>query len=267
MTALTAGRATTYRSGIDFSFPVAEATEIFKGGIVALNTSGYAVPGAPTSTLVVVGYAKDSVDNKDGGNGDLRVEVHALMALFVNSGGGDEITLAHVGDLCYVVDDQTVALTSSSGTRPIAGVVADVGSEGVSVLVGDHVARLAGGSSPAVVALQARRTPVFLEIVDLTGASPKYAVAPIAGTINKIYSIIDGALATGDATLTPSINGVAITGGAITITQAGSAAGDLDESTPTAANTVAAGDKLSIAIGGTNSAARRCQVLFLILPS
>lgn len=106
-----------------------------------------------------------------------------------------------------------------------------------------------------------------LPVASLIGTGVYRVVSPVAGTIKKLWSVIDGALATGDATLTGKIGATAITGGAMTIAQAGSAAGDVDSATPTAANTVAAGDMISVTVGGTNSAARGALVTILIDPS
>lgn len=88
---------------------------------------------------------------------------------------------------------------------------------------------------------------------DVSTAGSAFAVAPVAGTISRIQSVIDGALGTANAGITTEINGVAVTGGAITITQSGSAAGDVDVATPTAANTVAVGDVIEIITNGAST--------------
>lgn len=106
-----------------------------------------------------------------------------------------------------------------------------------------------------------------IDAAALDGTGTFYVVAPFDGTVDKIYSTIDGALATGDATLTGKIGGVAITGGAVTITQSGSAAGDVDVATPSAANAFSAGDTLEVTVGGTNSASRTARVSFLVSPT
>jgi hypothetical protein len=85
--------------------------------------------------------------------------------------------------------------------------------------------------------------------------------APSA-TLTRIMSALTGALTTGNATITAAINGVAVTNGLVTITQAASAAGDLDSATPTAANVIAAGQVLSFTIGGTNDAAVFADLTF-----
>lgn len=91
-----------------------------------------------------------------------------------------------------------------------------------------------------------------LDIVAASAAQARF-VAPIGGTVDRIYSVTNSALAGGDATLTANINGTAITTGVVTITQAASAVGDVDSTTPTAANTVAAGQRISVVCGGANT--------------
>lgn len=78
--------------------------------------------------------------------------------------------------------------------------------------------------------------------------------------ITSIDTRLSGALTTGDATLTAAINGTPVTNGVVTITQSGSAAGDLDSASPSAARTITAGQVLSLTVGGTNDAARTAAV-------
>jgi hypothetical protein len=116
------------------------------------------------------------------------------------------------------------------------------------------------GNSPAL----APKAWINLEVATLVGTGVSYVIAPEAGKVTKIWSIIDAALGTGDATLTAAIGATPITTGVITITQAGSAAGDVDSCVPTAANTVAAGDKLNLTVGGTNSVSTMARVIMEI---
>jgi hypothetical protein len=56
---------------------------------------------------------------------------------FQNSTAGDLIAQADVGTDCYIVDDQTVAKTSGTNTRSVAGKVQEVDAAlGVRVKVG-----------------------------------------------------------------------------------------------------------------------------------
>lgn len=100
---------------------------------------------------------------------------------------------------------------------------------------------------------------------DLSTATSHFVVAPIAGAITKIYSVIDRNLAGSDTVLSFEIGGVAVTGGDITITQSGSAAGDVDSSTPSAANVVAAGQAIEvISDGGTSTGTAHAHITILM---
>ena len=95
------------------------------------------------------------------------------------------------------------------------------------------------------------------EIPDISSAGSHWVVCPVAGTITKIYSVIDGAITGADAVLTFEIGGVAVTGGTVTIDDSGSAAGVVDSATPTAANVLAAGGALElITDGGSTNAVK-----------
>lgn len=92
-------------------------------------------------------------------------------------------------------------------------------------------------------------------------------VSPVAGVISKIYTVLNAALATGDATVTAAINGVGVTNGVVTATQSGSAAGDVDSATPTAARTVAVGDVITLTVGGASTATATLTPSIVISPS
>lgn len=104
------------------------------------------------------------------------------------------------------------------------------------------------------------------EIANISSAASSWTVAPISGTITKIWTVIDGAITVGDAAITFELDGVAITGGAITIAHSGSAAGTIDSCTPTALNTVSAGDAIEIITDGGSTDAAKAEVLFEITP-
>ncbi len=95
-----------------------------------------------------------------------------------------------------------------------------------------------------------------LRCTDLTGTAVYRMLAQQAGTISSISTVLEGAaLATGNATLTCSIDGVGITTGVITVTQAGSAEGDIDTVTPSGNNVIAVGEVFEVTVGGTNTQA------------
>ncbi|GHT93939.1 hypothetical protein FACS1894116_07050 [Betaproteobacteria bacterium] len=131
MTALTQAINVPRRDAVDFVFPVGEGVWIHAGALVAINATGYAVPGVTGTGLQGVGIAQASADNRTGEDGDITIKVRRGCFALDNSDGGGAITLANVGKACYIVDDQTVTLTAS-GKSP-AGIVRDVNVNGVWV--------------------------------------------------------------------------------------------------------------------------------------
>ncbi len=136
MTALAKDRATERRSGQIYNDGVAASTRIYAGSLACLNATGYAVPGSTSTTLVARGMATEQVDNSSGSDGDLKINIEPGTFKFGNSAGGDEITIAEIGDNCYIVDDQTVAKTDGTSTRSVAGVIKAIDSDGVWVKIG-----------------------------------------------------------------------------------------------------------------------------------
>jgi len=112
------------------------------------------------------------------------------------------------------------------------------------------------GSATFNAAQVGQEVAVTITGIPLLGAgSVQRVVSPCAGTIVKIWSVLNGeAIATGNATLTGKIGSTAITNGVLTIAVADSAVGDIDSATPTAANTVVAGSDINFSLGGTNTA-------------
>jgi hypothetical protein len=283
MVALVRDRNTPSRVGQQFSYPLA-AAKVYAGSIGVINSGGYLTKGSTATGLKCVGRISAQVDNSAGNAGDVKGNVENGIFLWGNSAAADAITLSQVGDVCYIVDDQTVAKTSGGGTRSPAGIIEDVDSGGVWVRMGQDALVAPAGALLAASNLSDLDTPataranlgggankIILSIPDisLVGATAevKRIVSPVAGTIDKAHSVIDGALTTGDATLTLKIGAVAVTDGVITVAQAGSAAGDVDSATPSAAKTVAVGDVISITVGGTNDAAKLGHVTLVITPS
>lgn len=65
-------------------------------------------------------------------------------------------------------------------------------------------------------------------MADLSTASSAFVAVPAQGMLVGIMSVIANATTTADAAITVEINGTAVTGATLTITQSGSAAGDCD---------------------------------------
>lgn len=130
---LSEDRNTPHREADLVSDPVAADEEIFAGGLVALNGSGYLVAGNEATGLTYRGRADEYVDNTGGADGDTHCLVRRKVAFKFNNSGTDPVDQSHVGQSGYIVDDETVAATDGAGTRSPAGTILAVEGNGVWV--------------------------------------------------------------------------------------------------------------------------------------
>ncbi len=193
--ALSAGRDTKEMALIPMiaalCFPVAAATTIYAGGMVATDASGNAVPASASTALKIWGRAERTVVNTAaagyGSAGQLSVDVKPGVFMFANGTGADAITAAHVGRLCYASDDLTVNLTDGAGLRPVAGKI--YGLTGTEVRVGlgepslwDEADDLA---APVTLRTMRARNIVLADVPDLTA----YVVASDAAVNDAVLNV------------------------------------------------------------------------------
>jgi len=143
MAALTAGRNTPRLDDSLVSGPVAADTTIYAGALVARNAAGDLIEGGTATGLVGVGIAEREADNAGGAAGDATVVVIPGIARMENSAAADLIAADDIGKLCYIVDDQTVALTNGTSTRSAAGLIVGVDAVGVWVRFDEMLTRAA----------------------------------------------------------------------------------------------------------------------------
>ena len=100
-------------------------------------------------------------------------------------------------------------------------------------------------------------TTLNFVIADVSTAGQVYVPIPTGfdGTIIEVQTALATAITGADAGLTLKIGGTAVTNGTITITQSGSAAGDVDSCSPTGANAVRVGEAIEIETDGASSTA------------
>jgi hypothetical protein len=101
------------------SYPVLASTIIYKGSLVAVDSSGYAKPAVSATALTIVGRAEETIDNSAGSSGDL--DVNVTQGVFAWAVNGSAVTIADIGTLCWAYDDATITKTSTS--RSIAGTI------------------------------------------------------------------------------------------------------------------------------------------------
>jgi len=265
MTALTADRNTPERSGKLFEYSWAASEEFFAGGLAVINAAGTCEVATAATAKKTVGRIEEyTLATAVASAGKVKVRTGCFK--FANS-VGDPILAADVGAVCYIEDDQTVCQTL--GANSVAGYIKQVDTDGVwvdihgpsaanpslALLVANNLSDVNDGATSREN-IGANLVVLGIRVDDLVGATAKvHSInSPVAGTITAIRTALcEAALAIGDATITGSIAAVAITNGAVTITQAGSAVGDLDAVAPSAANVVAVGDEIRFTVGGTNT--------------
>jgi hypothetical protein len=132
MATLTQSTPRDTRKGEYYSYPVAAATTIYAGAIVALNATGYAVNATDTAGQIVVGVADDEIINT-GAAGDLFVRVRKGSFKLSNASAAQTIAIADVAKNCFVVDNDTVGVSSTNSV--IVGKVVQLDADGVWVQI------------------------------------------------------------------------------------------------------------------------------------
>ena len=154
--------------------------------------------------------------------------------------GGDELVVASGGKITV----------ESGGSLKVDGVTVDKDTLAMTDLT--------------ATAAELNEQVLTMDIATGSESTNFYIVAPHAGDITKIYTVIDAAITDTDITVTASIGEAAVTGGAVTIATSESAPGDIDLS-PSAANTITAGAAIKLVVaGGTTDGGDRVHIAIVI---
>lgn len=163
-----AERNTPYKDGELLPVAVAASTKIEAGKMVGANSAGYAVEGADSASVKILGIADETVDNSSGANGDKTVVIRSGKVFKLDNSASNAVDVADVGSNVFVEDDETVA--DVAGTNGIvAGRCMQVASDGVWVQI----------PAPAGAANQAASTAsdVAGVVVDLNALITKLKAA------------------------------------------------------------------------------------------
>lgn len=124
-----------------------------------------------------------------------------------------------------------------------------------------------GGTTETASGANLKTRLVALPIGDVSTAGNVWVVPGVAGTIVSISNVIDAAITGADAGLTFEIDGALVVSGDITITQSGSAIGDVDQSVPVSANAITTGQAIEVIKDGSSTTTSLGTVTFEILLS
>lgn len=199
------------------SFPAEASTKIYGGAMVATNAAGNAVPASASTALKLWGRCERQTDNSSGGAGALQVPVRPGCFYYASGTSADAIAAANVGQACYSIDDNTVGLTDGAGTRPYAGVIVGVRSDGqVAVLVGQPGAYAPVGQQGAVQHVQID-IPLATIIAQTSGTAFNIGAALpanarlLAAEVDVVATVTGGTL----SAVTSTIQNTGETAGAI----------------------------------------------------
>lgn len=104
---------------------------VFGGAIVMRNAAGNLVAGAAATGAVGAGRSEERAASVAADEVTLKYKVGTFR--YANSAAADELNATHVGKVCFIADDQTVAATDGGSTRSPAGIVDHVDQNGVWV--------------------------------------------------------------------------------------------------------------------------------------
>lgn len=237
---------------------VAPKKEYITGEIADVSSSASSWVVSPVAgTISQIWLVTEGAVSSDAGDAEITFEISDVAV----TGGG--ITIVD-GESAI---GKVYTATPTAANTVTAGQAIELITDGTSTTAVKAVVVME--ITPSATTTSAWKKYVTGEVADISASGPTstWAIAPVAGTISKIYSVIDGAITVADAGITFELDGTAVTDGAITIAHSGSGAGTVDSATPTANNTVAAGDAIEIIADGDSTDAAKAVILIEITPS
>lgn len=241
---------------------------VLEGGMCQLDSSGKAVPATDVSG---VGPVMGVFESSAAASAAASLVRRGCFA-FASGTAGDAVTQATVGKLVYAINDHTVGATSSSGTRPIAGLVLEIRADGyvwvevgpqnsASATVAEAVA--AAADLPSCVAI-----PVVLA-AHTTGTIAARFTPGFTGHITKMTASVVDPVTTGAklGTFTAAIAGTPTTGGAVALTSANCTpvGAKVNGSAITAGNSFVPADEITVVSSAVTAFSEGQVVLYLWL--
>lgn len=149
-----------------------------------------------------------------------------------------------------IADDYFLSYYANLSVGDRVEVVSDTAND----VVWSTVLVTAASSSTVTVELMEQES-VWLTayLADVSTASSTWLAFPFDGYIRGVKSILHGAIGTADSAVGLELGGTNVTGAQLTVAYSGSAAGDVDTGTATAANTGSAGTAVEIDTSGAST--------------
>lgn len=132
MAAITNNKDRARKEPRTMAYPIAASTKIPQGAIACENSSKYAVNGADTAGLRMLGVSRHMYDNSSGAAGAMDVVVDATGVFEFDTA----ITSFRVGDTAYIADNNTVTDAATATNDVAVGVIRKVETGKVWVDIG-----------------------------------------------------------------------------------------------------------------------------------
>ena len=125
MSKLKENKEISWRPGDASSYPMKAGTIIYKGSLVTIDESGYAVPADDAENHKFVGVAQHKCDNNDGNDGDMIIKTikRGIVGPLCFSAPHIPFGQVDVGKKIYISDSATVSLKHQSNFEILAGVL------------------------------------------------------------------------------------------------------------------------------------------------
>lgn len=144
MAALTQSYETFEKPGLVVSYKQSNV-KIYKGALIAVNASGYAIPIAHgTASLKFVGVANETIDNSAGSAGDKSINLTKSGSFVFKAASGFAPAVADIGKEVYANTDWEVQIATGGLTNQykVGTIVAientSTGAAGVRVRVDNY---------------------------------------------------------------------------------------------------------------------------------
>ena len=121
--------------GYVVSYGVAASQIIYGGALVALDAAGQAIPASDAASIKVIGVAEETVKSGTTAGEDKVLVRRGAVTAFANADGANKLTIADIGVVCFVADDQTVQDSGAANDAKV-GVLVQVDDNNAWVHVG-----------------------------------------------------------------------------------------------------------------------------------
>lgn len=123
MTATLNAIITEWRDGELMPVPLKADAVVLQGTFALIDATGYAIDSstAAAATQKCLGVWDAGSDNTDGADGDRIALVRRKKQFLFANLVADPVAQADLGATVYVADNQTIAKTHNTNTRPVAG--------------------------------------------------------------------------------------------------------------------------------------------------